>query len=401
MDNDGTAQNSGSVVNQPSSGKAHDKYFNAVDSPLNQPTRQTALSFDQKYQLPLTRINNTYVDPLSRAYTAIVSLSGGRGTFKDLQSAITYVNSQGGGEIFIKSGQYSLSGTIKLFSNITITGQDNNLSILDFQNGTASYLSAVGTTNAHLRNIHFQNLYIKNSGVSDIGAITINYVDDFTVEHCKFNNNFNSNAGNGGDINIVNSSNCVVENCVSGTSGALVTVQSSNVVTIRNNYSQASLSYGAALTDGTAMIVSENSIQNPSNNGFYLDGTSVTVCDNHIFDGTTTGIYVTNLAQYIDISNNIINNTGTNIYGIQLATNAPNNNEICNNLILGSAKIGIGLDVGNRNIIQGNRIVQCTTGISIGTACDRNIIIGNQLTGCGTPLTNNGTNGTAVGNITT
>lgn len=343
-------------------------------------------------------LNYTRFRPDSQAYQAVVSVGGNPATFRDIQDAIDHVDALGGGRIFVSAGTYVVSGTTVLRSNISVFGEDNDNTVINFNNGT-SYFSAIGTTNARLRNIHFNNLQFKNSARSDEGAITFQYVDDVSVTNCKFNNNYSVTEGNGGDIAFYDSTTCIVESCFLGTSGAGIRVNACNTVSIRNNYIKNSVSYGMILTDGTTILVDGNTVERPTNASVYIDGNNTIVTNNQFILGTSTMVYITNAVSRNIISNNIIQTNGTAVRGIHSA--ADNDNTlISNNIISGTPNIGIWLDDGDNNIIQGNRIIDSTTGILIDNTCDRTIVIGNQLTGCGTTLTDNGTNGTVVGNIT-
>ncbi len=89
-----------------------------------------------------------------REIAAIVSKSGGGGDFFDIQRAINFVSGLGGGTIFIKNGIYNLTKDIEVKENISLIGEDNSLTILDFGNSSKrirSPLAASETTETGLR----------------------------------------------------------------------------------------------------------------------------------------------------------------------------------------------------------------------------------------------------------
>jgi len=79
-------------------------------------------------------IVNDKLKPAVRAYTAIVS-NDDDAEFSDIQSAINYCDSIGGGNVLIKSGYYLLSSNIELARGVDLQGAGINETILDFQNG--------------------------------------------------------------------------------------------------------------------------------------------------------------------------------------------------------------------------------------------------------------------------
>lgn len=58
----------------------------------------------------------------ARSATAVVALDN-TGTFKDIQAGIDYANEQGGGEVKIRNGTYTVTSNIVIPSKITLTGE--------------------------------------------------------------------------------------------------------------------------------------------------------------------------------------------------------------------------------------------------------------------------------------
>lgn len=63
----------------------------------------------------------------------------------DIQTAINYVNANGGGTVFLKNGTYSPGKSLTMYSNIIIQGQSGASTIIDFGSGAYSF-SMVGSS---------------------------------------------------------------------------------------------------------------------------------------------------------------------------------------------------------------------------------------------------------------
>lgn len=124
------------------------EYLQPKESDNNAPITKvsdfvTAEHIDRNYDYPAGKINYTHITPSSRIYSAIVSLSGEVGTFKDIQLALNYVGKLGGGAVFIKNGTYILEKDLLIPSGVNIQGESASEVVLDF-NGTAHQLNAIG-----------------------------------------------------------------------------------------------------------------------------------------------------------------------------------------------------------------------------------------------------------------
>ena len=85
---------------------------------------------------------NRFLYPQSRSYKAVVDPAG-NGDVVDIQAGIDYVNSIGGGVVFIKAGTYNLTDVLTLYSNIELEGEGPGLTILNFT-GAAKNIQIVG-----------------------------------------------------------------------------------------------------------------------------------------------------------------------------------------------------------------------------------------------------------------
>lgn len=103
-----------------------------------------SIDTDIKYQFSLGKLNYTNFTKDSKPYVAVVSLSGEKGTFRNIQSAINYASSVGGGAVFIKNGTYIVDQNITLFDGVSLVGESGSNTIIDF-NSQPYQITAQGT----------------------------------------------------------------------------------------------------------------------------------------------------------------------------------------------------------------------------------------------------------------
>lgn len=120
------------------------KLLQPEEAPVATPFNYTdAQTMDLKFEIPAGKINYTHISKSSRIYTAIVSLSGELGTFKDIQLAINYTQQLGGGTVFIKNGTYLIHESISLPQGVNLQGETSTGVVIDFD-GTEAQLNAIG-----------------------------------------------------------------------------------------------------------------------------------------------------------------------------------------------------------------------------------------------------------------
>lgn len=117
--------------------------FLQSDAPLRDVQKDSDINF-RNLDVPPLSIKYSSLFPEGKPYAAIVTPSGKRGTFKDIQLAINFVNRNGGGTVFIRNGQYVITSNLNLFSNVSLVGETEMNTILDFNN-TSSGITATGT----------------------------------------------------------------------------------------------------------------------------------------------------------------------------------------------------------------------------------------------------------------
>src|SRR4030042_5407292 len=87
----------------------------------------------QGTQLGQDTITNRRIDPIFRAYNVLVSTIEGEGDYTDIQDAIDYLHDGiGYGIIFIKVGTYYPESSLTLYSNISLIGESQPTTIIDF-----------------------------------------------------------------------------------------------------------------------------------------------------------------------------------------------------------------------------------------------------------------------------
>jgi len=84
---------------------------------------------------------NDKLQPASRAFVAIVDVNG-NGDFTDIQEAIEYAYSKGGGIVRLLSGIYNIAQNLQVRRNVDVLGSGKNETILDF-GGNENFVNAI------------------------------------------------------------------------------------------------------------------------------------------------------------------------------------------------------------------------------------------------------------------
>ena len=349
-------------------------------------------------------IYNIKTNPAARIYKAIVG-TGAEADFTTIQQAIDWANLYGGGTVFIKAGTYNISSDITLYSNITLLGEDDDLTILDFGASSAS-IQAVGTSGTHKKSITLEHLGFKN-GENEDQLIFLKYVDDVVIEQCKFSHDnptitiltswISTDAGCNRifirenqflsgpkylNLNLVN--RCwILENYFFNCQRDMIVGGGGSHVIIRNNVfenARLNISY-------TGAIFIETDIVN-----LHIEG-------NQFINCRGGAIFLSNMVRSLVIDNRIDGSADTD-YGINLylcmrCTVVSNNIDNVN-------QAGIYAFDSDKNNITGNTCTNCDdSGVNIdGAACDKNLVLGNVLTDNGTALKDTGTGTVKDHNVT-
>jgi parallel beta-helix repeat protein len=352
-------------------------------------------------------IYNIKLNPAARVFKAIVS-GGGEGDFTTLQAAIDWANLHGGGTVFIKAGTYVQTSDITLYSNITLLGEDDDTTIIDFNNGNHN-LRIIGTAGTKKTNIELNNLQIKGSVKIDEGAVYLQYVQDVRILGCYFKDNDTGGAGLSGEIvqelsaekvriencrfnSLVRSisfaafTNCVLRNChfqSQPTASELITIGSGSHLIIEGNFFE-SIRYQAIYceTSPKGVVIYNNTFTTSAGAGhvetIHFDAvTGLKVIGNYI-DGNNLATHLISLTS----SNRcqIIGNYLTKAYFDGIYLSAADNNILADNVCYSNGRYGINVS---------------------GATCDKNIVLGNQCTANTTGGINNAGTNTDLGhNIT-
>ncbi|HUV42312.1 MAG TPA: right-handed parallel beta-helix repeat-containing protein [Patescibacteria group bacterium] len=329
-------------------------------------------------------IYNFKVNPAARVFKAIVA-EGGEGDFRTIQEAIDYADLFGGGQVFIKAGTYDITSDLILYSNIQLIGEDDDTVILDFGESDAQVLIA-GSVGNYKRNITLEKINFKD-GENEDGLIWITYVDNVTIEGCKFTHSAATTTLNNGWIGITtNSSRIFVRRnrFLSGTN--YIYLDAVNKLWILENYFYYSQRNGLVHGGGSHVIIRNNVFESMRQNvnyegaiffennitNLHIEGNQFINCKGYVinFAGLTRAIIVDNRIDGIALTS----------YGIYLSYCV--RCTISGNNFDNFDQSGIYLEDSDKNDIVANVITNCDGyGVWISNVgCDKNVVVGNVLT---------------------
>lgn len=410
-----------------------DEHLIPKNSPYN--TREpyvTAYDFDVTHQIPAGGINYTNLTAASRAATAIISLSGEKGTFKDIQAAINYVNGLGGGRILVLPGTYTISQNIMLYSDIHLEGLSVADCIFDFGNSTNNVSLTTNSTNVKVSSLTFRNCQNTTTGV--INLTSVSFVE---IINCLFT----ANISTGYDIYASTVTSLKIRDCVSNASGGFF---SCNIVSglgeVANNRivdPSGYVFFGGATNTTGSIVCRGNIVYTPTKSIIYGKFASSNFTDN-IFSFTSveteTAIVLTYAAE-VAFTGNSLDNLGSSQAGLSL-TNGTRVRFIGNDIggdkdntpvilltdcvqctfsgnfisgrTTGASQDGIKLVNGDQIVITGNFIRGSTTagtgtsyGVNISDAASAvNVVVGNYLQGRTSPYNDAGTGDVVANNMT-
>jgi len=344
-------------------------------------------------------IRNKLLYPQSRTYKAIVDPAG-YGDETDIQKAIDFVNSLGGGSIFVKAGTYVLNSDITLYNNIEIIGEDNDTVIFDFNSGAYQF-KLIGTSGTHKKNCWLRNIQVKNSRKGMNGAVYFNYVDDSGVINCKFQNNKASSGGWGSAINASYCTRISIEDNYCYDDEISIWINECTKSKVSRNHVNGADQIGIYLSGGLNNFVFENLIENSGGSAIWVESSHRTqIIGNFIKTFASYGITTgeNNPTDYLVILGNYIENTTSSGSAITMYFGSKYCS-IVGNVIKLAGGDGIYLSDADRNTIVGNVVTGGDVGLELTADCNRNVVIGNQLYGNTTNLINNGTNGDVAHNL--
>lgn len=296
-------------------------------------------------------------------------------TSTTIQTAINYVNSNGGGKVFIEKGVYTISTYLTMYSNIEICGEGVLTKLQPSYTTTGvGVINMAGTSDtSYLSNIHIHDLYIGNS-TTKVGTYGIfgQYVGKETVDTSDstysatsvgntidvqygitINNCFIQNP-NANGIHLLYAKNVnIYNNTITNTANVGINCSYCTGLNINNNIVQFNSTHGIAIDNSSNNIVSNNTIQNNTTYGIYLNNTCVNtnIINNYVHNNSSIGIYLTSSPRCLVSNNSIQNNSGT---GIQIYSSQYVN--VTKNMVQNNNTDGIKIQNSSNSCIQSNTI---------------------------------------------
>lgn len=347
-------------------------------------------------------IYNAKINPASRVYQAIVG-DGLSGDFSGLQEAIDWTHLYGGGRILIKKGTYHIPGTITLYSDIILEGEDSDLSILDFDQ-LESRIEIIGTSGTHKHNVEVRNLQILNCGYYDYGAIYMLYADDCQVIGVKFDNVDYAGDPITNAVFAENSKRLTIEACYLTACDRGFTFMNCDFVRAEFNYMTNVGSNILYIYSSPNIIFRHNNVYSCGTASadsmiYFSENSNNLVIDSNIFESCKANVIWCEIGSRISVTNNVFTKTGA--VNMAISVNDVDRSIFSNNRIYGFDTDGIYFaDACDYCTIVGNVITNCGGyGINIDAATDdKNVVTGNALnTNTSGAIHNLGT-GTVIGN---
>lgn len=385
--------------------------------PATSPHIIDEIEFRNTHRIPSGFIDYYSLSKDARFATAVVSLSGEKGTYKDIQAAVTYVNGLGGGVVLIKAGTYFISSQITLFSNVSLIGEGDS-TVIDFTNHT-------GLT----------GISIEGTEVTTAGTITLTK-DDATVTGSS--TTFSDDSVAAGDILYIAGLRATVSSVTTNTAleltenyeGTTIAAESYTIaqplfnITISDllikNYAPAGsakaiyINYGEYVTISRVSFVNCDdavTIQNcfsviidQSNategvNGYGIGSSTSKVIQAYLLDCNATN-NSTSGATIINGSNVVISGGSYSYNGQQgIRFAGTDKSRLSNAFIRGNPLEGIYFSsTSDDNIISNNFVSDCGSAVGVfNSQFNRNVFTGNNF---GTlPVTMNGSDHVIVGNV--
>jgi len=237
-----------------------------------------------------------------------------------IQNAISYINSQGGGQLYFPKGIYSVSQSIILYANMQLYGEGRNNTIIKLKNNTnlteiiqltekdnvtlkdftLDCNSNNGTTGNGITFWKSRNNLVSNIKIINAHTIALNMsnVEDSTVEKCfligtKVNTvvSFSND-----DITFANGNNKILNNTIeNGYLDGIIYNTNNGLIdgnTVRKNGLNPTVTAGGIYSNGhTGLTVVNNTIYSNDGNGVDLiNCNSITVGDNKCYNNNSAGI---------------------------------------------------------------------------------------------------------------
>jgi len=386
----------GQPLNQSISDSGFDKFLNRPFEGFGGATREWEEEAGYSYQDLVDHVNNSVIH--AQEFASVVADSP-----EGIQATIDHLHSLGGGVVHLKSGTYPMSSNITLYSNIELNGEDDDTSIIDFNN-TTYYLSILGEAGNYKRNVRLKNLQIRNGRNTTYGALRLDYAEDCDFSHVYFKDNANLGASTGLDCYIYDSQRIDFSNIrMSGEYDGFYLESSGEchfnkirTSTVKHDVFEIN---SCERTWVTRLYCYEN-----DHYGFYVRGGSIfTHIENCIFDVSKNRAVYALSSGNIHITDNDFFGDGPDSAGELILLSTSSDNTVRGNFIVGNNGDAIKVISGDHNDISHNEVGWAGGyGVNISNAAsDKNRVLGNALSSCSSGAINNaGTDSEVAHNIT-
>jgi len=321
-------------------------------------------------------IVNDKLEYIIRSYNAVVASSGG--DYDNIQDAIDYVSSQGGGNILIAPGTFTLSADLILKNNVSLYGSGEKFSFINCNGHRIVTSCSLDESDPNWEE-ETLNVTFKDLGVYG-GADEMVYAQ--------------------GSIQFID---CLFYGVV----GTLVTDLGGGNRFINCSFSQTSAwfnsyknydYYGIKGTDGVSSYIANCSFDNMAK-AISVGEKAIVTCNK--IHTCKYGIIINYPGSVIN-GNNIVNAKG---YGVHIDANLA---IVSANFIMGDENFGqyasgdgVYVNGGDNCIITSNRVYSFQYGVRLAAYSDRNLVVANILTSNAAGATiNAGTNNLLQNNIT-
>lgn len=325
-------------------------------------------------------ILNDKLEILARSFTAIVTPTGG--DFNDIQSAISFCHDQGGGNIFVAPGTYTLTADLYLNSNIKIVGAGVYLSVIDC-NGFCIVPANQRVESSPYFEEEIDFVVMDSLKIQNGGADMVQSYMGIDFFHCWFYN------GAGNLVSDQYSGNLYSHCTFQFTSSFFATNYSNDIRGLNGEEATdlivehcTFLYCPVALFARDYSKISFNKISS-ARIGIYSLGDSSVIDGNILYDCRGFGIYSETRKTAI---------TNNNISGKAVSPYYSSDDGIY---------VKYGSVSGSENNVVGNFVDQFVNGVNLPTSSSYNIVIGNNCRGnSSNGVLNNGTFNVVANNIT-
>lgn len=295
-------------------------------------TKQLLTYANGKWQADRS-VNNKIIAPSNASQTAKdaadVVLTG----TADQTLINTALTAAAGGTVYILGGTVSVTGSISMPNNTTLSGAGAGtiITVPNAQNGSYNIITNTDTTTGTQVNI--RDLFLDGNSSNQTSG---NMVGIY------FNGMGTGITRNGGKINSV-----IIQNLKSGTG---ISLASSSNNTITNSTVRAG-TYGISLSGSTNNTISNDNITSTTSRGISLAASSNTnTIANNTIQNSLEGIYITASSGNTVTGNNAQSSSDTGIY----LTSASTNNTVTGNTVQASGSDGYVVSSSDSNTLTGN-----------------------------------------------